>query len=269
MPTVDPSTQFLSLVEGPEDAIPLDQATLLMAAHAKPSLDVAARMQQLDTLADGCDESSIDGLVHHLFSRLGFTGNREDYDDPRNSMLDEVLDRRIGIPITLSVLALEVGRRVGVPLCGVGMPGHFLVATTDGRFVDPFEGGRQLDADGCREQFHAVLGDDAPWSDAYLAPVGKRVILARMLANLRQLYTAADDLTSLSWVLRLRAGIPGIDPDERLELVEVLSALGRYDEAARVLDQLARDEAVRGERAAKIDADELRGRALRLRARLN
>jgi regulator of sirC expression with transglutaminase-like and TPR domain len=264
MPAVDASTEFLALVDGPDETIPLDLATLLLAAHATPSLDVAARLRELDTLADGCPGRTVDALLHHLFDTLGFTGNREDYDDPRNSLLDQVLDRRLGIPITLSVVTLEVGRRLGLALHGVGMPGHFLVGDPGGRFVDAFEGGRQLDAEGCRAQFHQVLGADAPWDDSYLRPVSKRAILRRMLTNLRQLYTADGDLMALGWVLRLRAGVPGTDPAERLELVEVLSALGRYDEAARLLDELARANSVRA-----VGADELRGRALRLRARLN
>jgi regulator of sirC expression with transglutaminase-like and TPR domain len=269
MPVVDLSAQFLALVDGPEEAIPLDLATLLFAAHATPSLDVTARMQELDALAESCPDTSVDGLLDHLFVKLGFTGNRDDYDDPRNSLLDQVLDRRLGIPITLSVLTIEVGRRLGLRLHGVGMPGHFLVGEPGGRFVDPFEGGRQLDVDGCRDQFHQVLGSDAPWHERYLAPVGKRAILVRMLSNLRQLYAAEGDLLSLGWVLRLRAGVPGVDPAERLELVEVLSALGRYDEAARLLDQLAGAGPVRTPQSGELAPDELRGRALRLRARLN
>ena len=266
---MDLSAQFLALVDGPEEQIPLDLATLLLSAHATPSLDVAARMRELDALAEGCADPSVDGLLEHLFVELGFTGNREDYDDPRNSLLDHVLDRRLGIPITLSVLTLEVGRRLGLSLHGVGMPGHFLVGDRGGRFVDPFEGGRQLDAAGCRDQFHQVLGVEAPWNDRYLAPVGKRAILVRMLTNLRQLYAADGNLLSLGWVLRLRAGVPGADPAEQLELVEVMSALGRYDEAARLLDQLAGAGAVRTANAGELAPDDLRGRALRLRARLN
>jgi regulator of sirC expression with transglutaminase-like and TPR domain len=266
---VSARARFLTLVEGPEDAIPLDLVTLLLAANAKPSLDVEARLGQLDELAASCADPSVGGLLSHLFDHLGYTGNREDYDDPRNSMLDEVLDRRVGIPITLSVLTIEVGRRLGLSLSGIGMPGHFLVGVGDGTFVDPFEGGRRLDALGCRQQFHAVLGDDAPWSDVYLAPVGRRTIVGRMLANLRQLYAAADDLASLRWVLELRAGLPGVEPTAQLELVGVLSALGRYDEAAQLLDELARDATLVGGAAAPLEADELRGRAVRLRARLN
>jgi regulator of sirC expression with transglutaminase-like and TPR domain len=260
---VEATGAFLALVAQPEDAIPLDRATLLVAAHASPGLDVAAELGRLDDLAAGCPAPTVDDLRLHLFGTLGFTGDRQHYDDPRNSLLDQVLERRRGIPITLSVIMLEVGRRLGLTLHGVGMPGHFLVGEGEGRFVDPFEQGRLLDSDGCRRQYHAVVGDDAPWDGSFLAPVGAHVILARILGNLRQLYAAADDLAGLSWVLRLRTAVPGVDPDEHLQLAGVLSALGRYDEAARALDELART-APEAEQA-----NALRGKAVQLRARLN
>ena len=263
MDAVEATAQFLAVMAGPPEAVPLDLATLLVAAHASKELDVPRGLSRLDDLAADCPGQSAEDLRRYLFDTLGFTGDRLHYDDPRNSMLDQVLSRRLGIPITLSVVMLEVGRRLGIPLFGVGMPGHFLVGEPEGRYVDPFERGRVLDADGCRRQYHAVLGNDAPWDRAFLAPVGPRVILARILANLRQLYASSDDLVSLSWVLRLRAGVPGVSPDERMELVGVLSALGRYDEAARAVDDLVRTE------QAPERADALRGRAVRLRARLN
>ena len=259
----DATARFLSVMAGPAAAVPLDLAALLVAAHASERLDVAAELSRLDELAAGCPGRSAEELRTYLFDVLGFAGDRQHYDDPRNSMLDQVLSRRMGIPITLSVVMLEVGRRLGIPLYGVGMPGHFLVGEGEGRYIDPFEHGRVLDAEGCRRQYHAVLGTDAPWDRTFLAPVGPRTILARILANLRQLYAAADDLVSLSWVLKLRAGAPGVAPGDRMELVGVLSALGRYDEAARAVDDLVRSE------PAPERADELRGRAARLRARLN
>jgi regulator of sirC expression with transglutaminase-like and TPR domain len=260
---VDVTDEFLALTSGPEEAVALDRATLLIAGHATPGLDVARQLGCLDDLAAGCPGSTVDDLRMHLFGTLGFVGDRQHYDDPRNSLLDQVLARRMGIPITLSVIMLEVGRRLGSSLYAVGMPGHFLVGEEAGRYVDPFEHGRLLDAEGCRRQYHAVVGEEAPWDRSFLAPVGTYTILARILGNLRQLYASADDLHALSWVLRLRAGVPGVDPDERIQLAGVLSALGRYDEAARALDELAL-AASGPERA-----DALRGRAVQLRARLN
>jgi regulator of sirC expression with transglutaminase-like and TPR domain len=110
------------LLARPEPEIPLDQAALLIAAHAHPELDVDARLAQLDTLAAGSVGLSSTELATRLFVTEGFAGNESDYGDPRNSYLDDVLDRHLGIPITLSVVMLEVGRRCGLRLHGVGMP---------------------------------------------------------------------------------------------------------------------------------------------------
>ena len=113
---VDPTGGFAALVEGPESALPLDEAALLIADHAYPELDVAAQLARLDALALSCFAPTLDALVEHLFVDENFHGNADDYYDPRNSFLNDVLDRRVGIPITLSVLTMEVGRRIGVPV---------------------------------------------------------------------------------------------------------------------------------------------------------
>ena len=114
-------------------------------------------------------EPTFDGLRQHLFGDLGFTGDRDTYHDPRNSLLPDVLDRRLGIPITLAVLAIEVGRRCGVALVGVGMPGHFVArsAAEPHRYLDAFDGGRELDREGCRAVLQE-LAPEVPWSDAHL-----------------------------------------------------------------------------------------------------
>ena len=118
---------------------------------------------------------------------------------------------------------------------------------------------RVIDEGGCRRRFAELAGPDAPWSADLLAPVGPRAVLSRVLANLRRVYGEAGDLRSLDWVLALRVGIPGVPAAERAERASVLSALGRFDEAAAELERLA---------AAGGDGD-LRAQAARLRARLN
>lgn len=270
MGPVTPTEQFRALVEGGRDDPPLDVGCLLIAAHARPASDAGTVLGDglalLDDLARTCPGPTLDDLRAHLFSRLGFRGNREHYDDPRNSLLDHVLIHRIGIPITLSVVVIEVGRRLGLDLAGVGMPGHFLVGVSPERFVDAFDGGRLLDPAGCRERFAELAGPGAPWSDELLAPVSSRAVLARVLANLRQLFAAAQDLNGLDWVLELRLGIPGVSSRERAERASVLAALGRYDEAASQLEALARDKDAGGPDGG---GPELRSRAARLRARLN
>jgi regulator of sirC expression with transglutaminase-like and TPR domain len=232
------SARFAELVARVDEEIPLDEAALLIAAHARPELDVAAELGRLDELAAGCKEPTLDGLTHHLFDELGFRGNTEHYQDPDNSYLDQVVRRRLGIPITLSVLTMEVGRRLGVPLDGVGMPGHFLVRhrAEPGTFLDPFEGGRRLDAAGCQDIFTALGGTG--WQDSYLAPIGARAILARMLLNLQGVFLPGS-LRSAAWVLELRLTIPGLAVADRLGLARALGSMGQFGSAAATLDRVA------------------------------
>ncbi|WP_334141770.1 SirB1 family protein [Rhabdothermincola sp.] len=256
--------QFADLLDGPEDAVPLDRAALLIAAHAYPGLDVEAELATIDCIAEGCFAPTLDALVRYLFVDLAFRGNRTAYHDPRNSYLNEVIRRRRGIPITLSVLAMAVGRRLAVPLAGVGMPGHFLLRdrVDPSVFVDPFAAGAFLDRAGCERVFRAVHGQDAVFDEAYLAPVGPFAILARMLANLRVVFATAVDHTGLAWVLRLRSLVPGVPIEERAELAAVLAASGDFRGAARELDIVA-------ERVGGGTGEEYARRAARLRARLN
>jgi regulator of sirC expression with transglutaminase-like and TPR domain len=209
----DPTARFVEAVAEDEAAIPLDRVAFLIAAHAHPELDVEVELARLDALADQAGEPTLDGLRRLLFRDLGFSGNEVDYFDPRNSFLDDVLDRRLGIPISLAVVMLEVGRRLGVPLSGVSMPGHFLVRdkVDPEVFVDPFARGLLLDRRGCQLRFHGVHGVDASFDPAFLDPVGKLAIVDRMLANLDGLAVRAGDLGMLAWVLRLRAALPGAD----------------------------------------------------------
>ena len=275
--------EFLALVGGPEEQIALDAGCLLIAALGGGRSDDATVVTdgraRLDDLAAGCDATDLDGLLGHLFGILGFAGNRTHYDDPCNSYLDVVLDRRCGIPITLAVVVIEVGRRLGLDLVPVGMPGLFLVGVGQGRYVDAFDGGRMLDTEGCRRRFLELAGPGAPWSTELLAPVGSRAVLTRVLANLRRVFAAAHDLHGLEWVLALRTGIPGVPDAARMERATVLAALGRYDAAAAELDRLAdltedtspgfRHHPSQGPAADVVAAPELRARAARLRARLN
>jgi regulator of sirC expression with transglutaminase-like and TPR domain len=178
--------------------------------------------------------------------------------------LNHVVARRVGIPISLSVLAIVVGRRLGVPLAGVGLPGHFLIRdrVDPEVFVDPFDHGAMLDRQGCVRAFRRVHGQDAAFDDSYLEPVGTNAIVARMLANLRAIFAATQDHASLLWVIRLRTALPGSGPEERGELAAALAATGAFGAAADELEQLARQ--VGGPRGA-----EYAGRATRMRARLN
>lgn len=262
---MDDATEcFAELVQLPEDDLPLDRACLLIAVHAYPDLDVDAELALLDDLAGRAPEPTFDGWHRLLFEDLGLNGAVEDYYDPANSFLNEVVRRRIGLPITLSVLGIEIGRRIGVHLEGVGMPGHFLLRheTPDSPvWVDPFAGGRLLDRDECEERFHLVNGASTPFLDSYLEPVGARAILGRILSNLKSIYASRGNLEALAWVYALRLAIPGTPVLERRELARVLGSTGQFVEAAQTLEELA--EAIPGQ------ADSLLAEAQALRARLN
>jgi regulator of sirC expression with transglutaminase-like and TPR domain len=262
----DATEAFARLVGGPPEHLDerLDEAALLIAAHARPGLDLEAYVDRLDELAGQCAEPVLAEVTHQLFDVEGFRGNDGDYYDPRNSYLDEVIDRRVGIPITLSVVLMEVARRLGIELAGVSLPGHFLVRLSGEPpvLLDPFLGGRLLSEAECVERFTAIQGPAAPFDPGYLEPVGSVAILTRMLNNLRNIHLQRQDSVSLEWVLRLRSLLPGATLEERTERAGVLVALARFDEAATLLEELAAE-------APDARAASLISKATQLRARLN
>lgn len=159
--------------------------------------DAASHRVAADPGHDAPLPARVDVLNKFLFNELGFSGNRQQYEDPRNSCLNEVLDRRTGIPITLSLVYIEVARRAGVRAEGVNFPGHFLVRVLDdlhtddpgdGLIVDPFHGGAILNEHDCRLLLHRHMGDEAAWAPELLARATRRQILVRMLLNLKRLY---------------------------------------------------------------------------------
>lgn len=261
---MDPTARFQRLVQGSETGVRLDEGALLIAAHAYPGLDVDAELARLDELAATCPSADFEGLRTHLFDTLGFRGNAEDYGDPRNSYLNEVLDRRVGLPITLAVLVLEMGRRLDVPFVGIGLPGHFVVRheAVPRVLLDPFECGRLLTPEDCAERVETIYGPAVAFSPAMLQPVGTRAILARMLANLKQRFALTGDVVGAEWALRLRTAIPEVDPRELGELADAQAAVGRFKAAAETLEGMAAQ--LPEDAAAKAVA-----RARRLRARLN
>ncbi|HZM31181.1 MAG TPA: transglutaminase-like domain-containing protein [Acidimicrobiales bacterium] len=258
---MDITDRFAELVRGPEGRCRLDLGALLIAAHAHRDLDVDDQLARLDDLGEGCPHGGVDAVARHMFDVLDFRGDTDDYASPANSLLDVVLDRRRGIPITLSVVMIEVGRRVGVPLEGVGMPGHFLVKAPEepGRFVDPFHQAL-LDRHGCELLFRTVHGAKAPFEDRFLAPVGPRAVLARMLTNLQRSFVGRGDRAGALWAQCLRVLVPGATVAERRRLAAMLAANGRFDAAALELDAIA-EEGVGGDR------DRFAARAMR--AKLN
>jgi regulator of sirC expression with transglutaminase-like and TPR domain len=259
----DVSERFAALVARADADVPLDECCVLIAAHAHADLDVAVPMAQLDELATAFRGGDAHALARHLFVERGFAGNTHDYTDPRNSYLDDVLERRLGIPITLSILMIEVGRRCAIPLAGVGMPGHFLVASANEprTWFDPFNRGMALDEAGCAARFRELFGPDAEWVPAHLAPIGNLAIVRRMLANLERSLLRREP-PDAAWVLRLELRLPNLTPPERRRLAGLLGSLGHFSEGAALLDQVATE--LGGD-----DADAVRRDAAALRARTN
>jgi regulator of sirC expression with transglutaminase-like and TPR domain len=203
---------FEAILSDKEERIDLARACLMIAQDAYPELDVDRYLGDIERMAirlrsrlpqAGGAEEAVVALNQFLYSDLGYWGNTEDYYDPRNSYLNEVLERRTGIPITLGILYMELGRRVGLPLEGISFPGHFLVRLRlrGGTLVlDPFSGGSPQAEDELRRRLERVIPEQARAGmpvaelplDSFLEPASKRQILARVLRNLKGIYRQAD-----------------------------------------------------------------------------
>jgi regulator of sirC expression with transglutaminase-like and TPR domain len=195
---VDPREHFAQITSGPEREINLAEAALWIAAEACSDLDVGAYLARLDALADairpalakaGSTRERVEVLNRELFGVHGFHGCRDDYYDPRNSFLSEVIDRKTGIPISLCVIYIEIARRLGLDAAGINFPGHFLARVgVEPIIVDAFEG-RIASQTDCARRLRAALGAGARLSAEVLAPAGTKNILLRMLGNLKSIYT--------------------------------------------------------------------------------
>jgi regulator of sirC expression with transglutaminase-like and TPR domain len=181
----------------------LAPAALTIARVEYPALEPRRYLDRLDEMGERAAErlgpsvttssESIKALNEYLYDEEGFAGNRERYDDPRNSFLNEVLDRRTGIPITLAVVYLELARRAGLGITGVNFPGHFLLRAPgrmagDDLIIDPFHGGALLSESDCRQLLRNHAGDEADFDRSLLAPATRHEIVVRMLVNLKRLY---------------------------------------------------------------------------------
>ena len=201
---MDPRSRLVALA-GTADARSLAEGAFWIAAEAHPDLDVQHWLGRLDALGHRASErltSEMDvdraasAVARFLFEEEGFRGNTEDYYDPRNSFLNDVLDRRLGIPITLSVVYVAVAARAGLEAAGVGLPGHFVVrAERRGRhrLLDPFHGGTLLDRAACEALVARVRPGGGPLDPRWLAPVTTQQIFVRMLSNLKAVYSALGD----------------------------------------------------------------------------
>jgi regulator of sirC expression with transglutaminase-like and TPR domain len=264
-PVADPDAvaRFAALVSAVAGPARLDEMALALAGCFEPELDLDLELARLDVLAKTVRKPTLAGLRSALFEDAGFIGDRATYYDPTNSFLDRVIDRRRGIPITLAILTIEVGRRVGVPLSGIGLPGHFVVRdeVDTSSFIDVFGGGSLIDRRGCVGIIEEIQGSGAILDDGWFEPVDSRAIAARMLTNLEGCYRRFGDSRRAAVALELRTMVPGSTARERRRIAESLAGLGRFDRAASVFEELAHDR--------PDAADDLRAAAHRLRARLN
>jgi regulator of sirC expression with transglutaminase-like and TPR domain len=194
---------FTWTLEAPDAEIDLARAALLLAGIEHESIRIDDYLDALDGLAarSGAVQVAdstrrLQRLREFLFEDERFRGNAQDYYDPRNSCLNDVLDRRLGIPITLSLVVIELGRRVGLAISGIGLPGHFIVGVDIGRatiMLDPFHEGRLVTRATCAELVAHAVGHPVSLRDEHFAPVTKRQLLVRMLQNLKIAYWQRQD----------------------------------------------------------------------------
>lgn len=222
---------LLRAVNEPGEA--LAPAALAIAGVEYPALDPSPYLQRLERMGEAAAgrlqrhqgtgaHVLIATLNAYLYEELGFSGNREHYDDPRNSFLNEVFDRRIGIPISLAVVYLEIGRRAGLRLEGVNFPGHFLVrapaepaGTDDDLIIDPFHSGALLSEVDCRHLLRQHVGDEAAFDRGLLATATRQQIVVRMLVNLKRLYVRMRSFPQARAIADL---LLAVDPSALAEL---------------------------------------------------
>lgn len=242
-------SQFADLVQGPEDHIDVVEAALLIARTAFPDLISSQYTELLDCWADRLrsrlDASPSAGeilsnLNRILFDEEGFQGNQENYYDPQNSFLNRVLELKLGIPITLSLVYGEVGRRAGFPVHGIALPGHFIVGLLHASgtlYVDPFNRGEVLTENECCDRIEAGFGPEAAADTGWKVPAGKKMILKRMLRNLKGIYRQLNQeqqfFEMLQWIL-------AVDPKATDELKErglLYEAMGNNVSAIKDLER--------------------------------
>ena len=268
------SERWGRLASGNPDEVSLAEGALLIAAEEYGDLDIDRYLGRIGEMGEALrrrlrsDISPAEALIalnRYFFDELGFSGNAGDYYDPRNSFLNEVIDRKLGIPITLAVLYIELGRRIGLPLEGVSFPAHFLVkcALREGTIIlDPYARGASLGLDELQERLKSVSKDvepDPALIASLLAPATPQEIFARMLRNLRAIYAhSGDTLKALSASTRILTLLPDAAEDyrERAELYAGLechrAALADYRQYLK-LKPHAHDSATIAQRIAELE----------------
>jgi regulator of sirC expression with transglutaminase-like and TPR domain len=266
MPPIDNAraanlARFARLTARPESDIDLAQGALLIAAHGRPELRFEPTLDALEALAErtrirldrgDTPGTVLDRLHDVLYAEARFRGpTAAEYHDADNSLLDRVVERRIGLPISLAIVALEVGWRLGLSLHGVGLPGHFLVGALDGMLIDPTNGQR-LTPDDCQALLRRALGDRILFHSSMLRPSGRREILARVLRNLRSVRLAERDWPAALGIVDLLAVVEPVNPDHGRDRGVLLGRMGRFSEAIVLLSRYL------DERPDESDADDVR-----------
>jgi regulator of sirC expression with transglutaminase-like and TPR domain len=229
------------LAQDPAADVDLAHVALLLAADEYPDLDVDSYLARLDDLADragphlaGSLTQVAAGLAHFLFEEEAFAGNTAEYYDPRNSYLNDVLDRKLGIPITLSVLAMAIGRRTGLEVYGVGLPGHFIAKVVhfgEEVLFDPFHGGQLLSPQACEKLIETVTGRPFVLTPELLEATPPGMILLRMLNNLRGIYAQREDFARTIRVLNRQRQLSPGDLSLRRDLGVTMVRAGKHGPA--------------------------------------
>ena len=243
-------TLFAQQISLPDNEMDLQKAALCLAGEEFPDLDVEEYLARLDKIAGSvrsqagttADPGDIAReLNHYLFEAEGYSGISSDYYNRENSFLNRVMDTKVGIPITLSVLYLGVAKRLGLKCYGVGMPGHFLVNVQElDLYMDPYHSGQLLSASDCRRLAQSMLGQGIEWNDSFLAPTSSKMVLARMLNNLRHIYSHGRNLDQLASVLERMLLIDESNGSLYKELASCQVKMGKRDLAIGTLQSLIR-----------------------------
>lgn len=239
--------RFYQETRQPDSQINLAKAALYIAQEEYPELDVEVYLSRLNQMATEISERlprtpyplrMIQTINQYLFTNLGFQGNSDNYYDPRNSYLNQVIDRRTGIPITLSLVYLEIASRIGFPMVGVGMPGHFLIRplVEDMQvFVDPFNQGEILFEEDCRNRLQQVFNRPVELRPEFLATISPAQFLTRMLTNLKAIYISRNEISkALSAIDRILMLVAS--PIDHRDRGILYYQSGRWTEASRDLE---------------------------------
>jgi len=257
------STQarFGRIVATPEADLDLALGALVIASDGRPDITPEPTIAILDSLAervrlrlDAGDPPAvmIDRLNDVLFRETGFRApTAAEFHDPRNSLLDLVAWRRVGLPISLAIVELEVAGRIGLGLHGIGLPGHFIVGTRDGVLLDPAAGGARLRPDDCQALIRRALGEGVLFHSGMLRPASKREILTRVLRNLRSAHLAARDWPSALGTVELLSVLEPMDPEHGRDRGLLLGRMGRFGDALAALSRYL-DERPDGHDAADV-----------------